>query len=208
MSGATILLTFSRSLLSLICVSATALLVGCGYTGPIRATRDIRVGEKFYQNWEGSKVGNNDSLVMLSAYSARNIKAGQDIKPADVMAAVNVDTDWCQDVRFRSAKDPALKLHLLDRDGARIERAGKTEATGDWSLEQKEGNSFILLKLKGRAPVELYGTRSLEGELRMLNTPVPSGVPESVWIEDVDETKPQTPTNPSSTRKSGRKHKH
>lgn len=164
-------------------VLLTTLLASCSAGGPVKATREIKTGEKFFENWQGNTVGKQDSLVLLQSYSARTIQAGQEIKPEDVMMLSNLDIEWCKDTSFTSGTDPSMSLKLKAGNTARIEKDGKLVVEGSWSLEQKDAMAYLSLKLPGKPALELYGERSLTGDLRMLNTQAASGVPDQFWIE-------------------------
>ncbi len=200
----------SRLQIRVITVAALAtLMVACSGTGAVKATKNIKIGEKFFENWQGNTVGKNDSLVLLASYAARDIAVGQEIRPQDVLSPINLDIEWCKDTEFRSGRDPALKLTIGAGNKARIEKNGKILSEGSWSLEQKDSAAYLSLQMPQKPALELYGEKVLSGDMRMLNTQAASGQPEYFWIEEKGQGESpelETPTKTPVTKHTHHKH--
>jgi len=175
--------------------------------GPVKATKDIKFGEKFYNNWDGTKVGDEDTLILLSSFAGNDIPAGQVIKNSDLIDAVNVDIEWLKNTSFTAYKNSDQKLKLLPGAKLRLEKSGKVVADGSWTIESKDADTnYLSVLFPGKKPVKLLGAHHPEKDQRFLILSRGAGEPEQIWIEDIELLK----KNPSSNahRKHLTRHKH
>lgn len=166
----------------------TLMLTSCGAEGPVKATKAIKMGERFYNNWEGTKVGQVDSFVLLSSYAAHDINAGETVKQSDIMQAVNVDVEWLKGNAFTDATDPTLKLKTMRGSKVVIERNGKIAQQGVCTFDSGMDTNCLSVDLADRK-VQLFGARSAGGKRRFLIGSTGNGRPEHVWIEETGADK-------------------
>lgn len=181
------------------------IMASCGGSGPVKATKPIQFGEKFYNNWDGSKIGESgDTIVLLSSFAGKDIAAGQQITPADLIDAVNVDIEWLKNTSFSSHKNPGHKLKLLPGAKLRIEKNGKTVAEGDWTIESKDADTnYLSVKFPGKEPMELLGAHRPANDQRFLILNTAGGPPEEMWIEDIELLKKSS----AAPRKQHKRHR-
>lgn len=192
--------------LGLLCAAAL-LLSSCGSTGPVKATKDIKFGEKFYNNWDGSKVGDKDTLILLSSFAGKDIPAGHVVDDSDLIDAVNVDIEWLKNTSFTAYKNSDQKLKLLPGAKLRLEKGGKTVAEGTWTISSKDADTnYLSVQFPGKKNIELLGAHHPEKDQRFLILSRGAGEPEEIWVEDIEFLKKSS--SGTSHRKHLTRHKH
>jgi hypothetical protein len=167
----------------LLCAVSVVSLTSCGASGPVKATKAIKSGERFYNNWEGSKIGDKDNIILLSSYASRNIAPGQEIKPQDIAQAVNVDVEWLKNTSFTATKT-GLKLKTLPSCRIKIERNGKSAGEGEWTLDSGVDSNSVVVQLPRQPKIEFFGATGLVGKRRFLVSRIEGAAPE-LWLEDL-----------------------
>lgn len=188
-------------------LGATALILSsCGSMGPVKATKDIKFGEKFYNNWDGNKVGDGDTLILLSSFAGKDIPTGQVIKTSDLIDAVNVDIEWLKNTTFTSYKNADQKLKLLPGAKLRLEKGGKSVAEGNWTIESKDADTnYLSVQFPGKKTIELLGAHHPGKDQRFLILSRGAGEPEEIWVEDIEFLKK---SSSSGTQRKHLKHRH
>ncbi len=166
----------------------TLVLSSCGAQGQVKATRAIKMGERFYNNWDGTKVGDVDSLVLMSAYAGHDLSAGQEIRPQDIIQAVNIDVEWLKNTSFCAAKNPTMKLTTVRGSKIRIEKDGKLTSEGVWSFDSGVDTNCLTVQIPQQPTMQLFGARASAGKRRFLICPSNSGTPQQIWVEELAQS--------------------